>query len=334
MPKNVVICYDGTGNEYGVNNTNVVKTFQAILRNGKDQVAFYDPGVGTFSFLGEAVGRRLGKIMGRAFGYGLVQNLEDGYEYLMNHWEEGDRLFIFGFSRGAFQARALAGMLHRFGLLERGSNNLIHYVSTMYNQISTYRFRRGATRPTVQKGFKNTFSRVCKPHCVGVWDTVASLGWFYGHRFFDAKINDDIGYGFHAMAIDERRRKFPVMPWDNRVGERADTVQQVWFAGVHSDVGGYYIEHGLSDIALEWMLGKAEGCGLLLKEDWRSEVAPKVLSRADDEMHDSYEGGWRLWRPVHRSIPHGAKVHKSVKARMTASAYNPPNLPKNVQWVD
>jgi uncharacterized protein (DUF2235 family) len=120
VSKNIVVCYDGTGNEYGRNNTNVVGTFEAILRD-QDQIAFYDPGIGTFSFLGRALGRRFGTMMGKAFGYGLAENIEDGYEYLMDHFLPDDKLFIFGFSRGAFTARCLVGMVCKVGILQEGA---------------------------------------------------------------------------------------------------------------------------------------------------------------------------------------------------------------------
>ena len=117
MPKNIVVCCDGTGNEYGRHNTNVVKLYEAIVRDAS-QIAFYDPGVGTFSVLGRRLGRPVGIILGKAFGYGLRQNIEDAYRYLMDRYDPGDRLFLFGFSRGAYTARALAGMLYRCGLLQ------------------------------------------------------------------------------------------------------------------------------------------------------------------------------------------------------------------------
>ena len=335
MPKNIVICYDGTGNSFCENNTNVVKAFQGVVRDNVKQVAFYDPGVGTFSTLGRVLGRKVGILLGKAFGVGLQENLEDGYCYLMSHYEPGDKIFLFGFSRGAFQARALAGMLFRCGLLQRGAANLVPYVSDLYNQYrTTGRAKDG--NGTIVAGFKETYCHECPVHLIAVWDTVESLGWFYGKRFFDANLNSSVSFAYHAMAIDERRKKFPVLPWNEAPEARHanQTVEQVWFAGVHSDVGGYYREHGLSDIALEWLLGKAEAQGLLLKEGWRKLISPCMECRADDTMHESYAGLWKLWRPVRRSIPEGAKVHRSVKQRKEAGiGYDPPNLPENVVWV-
>ncbi len=112
MPKNIIICCDGTGNEYGQHNTNVVKLYEAIVRDA-NQIAFYDPGVGTFSILGRELGRRVGIVLGKAFGAGVQQNIEDAYRYLMDRYEPEDKVFLFGFSRGAFTVRALAGMLNR-----------------------------------------------------------------------------------------------------------------------------------------------------------------------------------------------------------------------------
>ena len=252
MAKNIVVCCDGTGNEYGSNNTNVVKLYEAIVRD-RDQAAFYDPGVGTFSFLGRTLGRRVGRTLGKAFGAGLQQNIEDAYRFLMDRYEPGDRLYLFGFSRGAFTVRALAGMLNLCGLLQRGSLNLVPYASRIYND----RARHG-----MAPGFKRTYCHDCRPHLIGVWDTVASMGWFWGRKFFDSTLNHDVKYGYHAVSIDEQRKKFPANMWSENARADHQTIEQVWFAGVHSDVGGWYTDAGLSDIALEWMLEQGRGPGL------------------------------------------------------------------------
>ena len=321
--KNVIICYDGTGNEYSANDTNVVKLFQAIVRD-QQQVALYDPGVGTFDVLGRTIGKTVGKVLGLAFGWGLTKNLEDGYRYLMNHYEPEDRLFLFGFSRGAFTARALAGMLRKVGLLERGSKNLVTYASAIYNRRNN---------EEIASGFKKTFGHECRPYLVGVWDTVASLGHIYGRRFFDQKLTEDINYGYHAMAIDEQRKKFPVSLWDETRKRDFQTIEQVWFSGVHSDVGGYYDERGLSDISLEWMAEQAEEAGLRLREGWRAGLAKNATD--PNAQHESRKGFWRLWPPVHREIPVGAQIHQSVIDRMGAPGlnYNPTNLPRNYKTV-
>ena len=149
------------------------------------------------------------------------------------------------------------------------------------------------------------------------------MGWFWGRKFFDTTLNPDIPYGYHAISIDERRRKFPVSLW--QAAREGQTIEQVWFPGVHSDVGGSYAESGVSDVALEWMLEKAEAQGLRLKADWRKRIKPDPLG----PIHNSRKGFWRLWRPAPRVIPPGALVHESVRVRMSDERlqYDPANLP-------
>ncbi|MCG8605741.1 DUF2235 domain-containing protein [bacterium] len=317
MSKNIVVCYDGTGNEYGSNNTNVVGVFESIVRD-QEQSAFYDPGVGTFSFWGRTLGRKIGTLLGKAFGTGLQQNIEDGYEYLMNRFEPGDNLFLFGFSRGAYTARALAGMIHRFGLLQKGSKNLIPYVSKMYTKREF----------NVAEEFKKSFCHECKPHFIGIWDTVGSLGFITGKKFFDTKLNPDVAHGYHAIAIDEQRKKFPVSLWDETKQVDGQVIEQVWFAGVHSDVGGWYTERHLSDISFAWMMDKAEACGLKLLTHWKD----RLDQNASGVQHESRNGFWKLWRPVRRKIPEGAMIHQSVFDRMKNTAYNP-TIPKKHKVV-
>ena len=320
MSKNIIIAYDGTGNEYGNHNTNVVKTYESIVRDG-DQIGLYDPGVGTFSFLGRNLGRRVGIWMGLAFGTGLQQNIEDGYEYLMDHYESGDKVFIFGFSRGAFTARALAGMIHELGILQKGSKNLIPYVSKMYNNREF----------DIAEKFKKTFCHECKPHFIGVWDTVKSLGHIYGKTFFDQKLNRDVKYAYQAMSIDEKRKKFPVSLWDESRRVEGQTLEQVWFSGVHSDVGGSYDERGLSDIAFAWMMDQAVACGLKLKSNWREDLNQDEL----EPIHVSRKGFWKIWCSVDRHLPESPNIHRSVHDKQEGDeSYAPKNIPAdNVNWV-
>jgi len=335
--KNIVICFDGTGNEYSENNTNVVHVFESIVRN-ENQVAFYDPGVGTFSFLGRTLGKKIGKVLGMAFGAGLQQNIEDGYEYLMNRYNPGDKIFLFGFSRGAFTARALAGMLYNFGILQKGSKNLIQYVSKMYNKMSISRIPQtksiksfqNTKNPDIISSFKQTFCHECKPHFIGVWDTVGSLGLFWGKKFFDVKLNGDTKFAYQAMAIDEKRKKFPVSLWDENRKEAGQVIEQVWFAGVHSDVGGSYEVRDLSDISFSWMMDKASDCGLELKSNWKDVLNPE----AGGKIHNSRKGFWKLWRSVDRHIAEGSKIHNSVFERIQSRELNyNPKLPDNYKAV-
>ena len=141
-------------------------TFEAILRD-QDQIAFYDPGIGTFSFLGRALGRRFGTMMGKAFGYGLAENIEDGYEYLMDHCSS------LGSAAGPSR-RVVVGMVCKVGILQKGSRNLIPYATEVYTTQGN---------EDVAEGFKRTYCYPCAPHFVGVWDNVASLGHVLAKQF-------------------------------------------------------------------------------------------------------------------------------------------------------
>ena len=207
-------------------------------------------------------------------------------------------------------------MLYRCGLLQKGSVNLVPYVSRIYHRDYP---------DNIASGFKRTYCQECRPHLIGVWDTVGSLGWFLGRTFFDAALNRDVKYGYHAVSIDERRKKFAVSLWDETNRDEQQRIEQVWFAGVHSDVGGSYPEHGLSDIALKWMLENARAQGLRLKADRLAALDPCPSGC----LHNSRTGGWRLCRPVSRQIPNGALVHRSVEVRRDDErlGYKPSNLP-------
>jgi uncharacterized protein (DUF2235 family) len=175
MPKKIVICCDGTGNQFGEQNSNVIKLFKTLICD-QNQIAYYHPGVGTMgsrnalSFIGKA----WTKIIGLAFAYGISENISDAYQFLMHNFETEDQLYIFGFSRGAYTARALCGMLHTVGLLRPGNDGLIPYAIRMIKS-SHINF-------AVARDFKNTFGRDCKPHFIGVWDTEASHGGNLDHR--------------------------------------------------------------------------------------------------------------------------------------------------------
>ncbi len=173
--KNIVICCDGTGNEYGKNNTNVVDLYTLALKNER-QIAFYDPGVGTGGWEYEESGSLKAK-SDQATGEGLQKNVEDAYRILMDCYEEGDKVYLFGFSRGAFTVRALGGMIYKCGLLRADNDNLLEYASKIYNT---------AGDDDIARSFKATFCRPCPVYCIGVWDTVDSLILNAGKRFYNA----------------------------------------------------------------------------------------------------------------------------------------------------
>ena len=319
--KNIVICCDGTGNEFGRNNTNVVLTY-VLAEKDEGQVVYCDPGVGTGGWEYEADGRGLRAKSDQATGGGLQRNVEDAYRYLMASYEPGDHVYLFGFSRGAFTVRSLAGMLHRCGLLRADAGNFVEYAGKMYNATG---------REAVAREFRAVFGRPCPVRFIGVWDTVASLVLNAGRRFHDAALNPEVSYGYHALAIDEVRRDFPPSLWDEAPEPGGQTVEQVWFAGVHSDIGGWYDERGLSNVTLHWMLGKAGACGLRVDQARLAGFPPNPHDRA----HESYDGFWRMRGREPRTIPADAKIHASVRERMDrgTNGYRPENLPAKYETV-
>jgi uncharacterized protein (DUF2235 family) len=351
--RNIIVCCDGTQNQFGTCNTNVVKLVTMLPLNSKQQVSYYDPGVGTLAapwFISWGA-KWLALMLGSAFGVGLTQNIEEAYAYLMNEYRDGDRVYLFGFSRGAYTVRALAGLLHKCGLLDAGSENLIPYAIQLYKKPINDENNR------VAREFKETFSRECKPHFVGVWDTVASYGWIYNPVTLQYTANDpDIGVIRHAVSLDERRAFFRKNLFRPREGQDC---REVWFSGVHSDVGGGYPEKasGPSKIALKWMVDEASRAGLRIDQEKYLEVLGASGSRdvAPDPcgpIHESLRGAWWICellpsryikyengvRSVHwrlplarrRYVPEDSIIHGSVRERMaTDSSYRPSNLPKS-----
>ena len=191
------------------------------------------------------------------------------YTYLMEKYEDNDTIFIFGFSRGAYVARALAAMVHMYGLMQRGNEPLIRYVLKMFKKK-----KKTNADFDLAAQFKATFSRQCKMHFVGVWDTVSSIGWLYDPLSLPfTRTNPDIEIGRQAISIDERRAAFRQNLWAVDPKYPQD-IQQIWFAGVHSDVGGGYAEpqSGLAKITLQWMLEQAEAQGLSVDHALRDQV--------------------------------------------------------------
>ena len=362
MPKNIVLCCDGTGNEYGDENSNVVKLYWT-LPAGQKQSAYYHPGVGTMGARNAltSIGKWWTRARGLAFGYGFSDNIADVYSFLMGEFTPGDSIFIFGFSRGSYTARALCGMLHMFGLLNPGNEALVPYIVRLYKSNDPCKFK-------IAKGFENTFSVPCTPHFLGLWDTVSSVGWILdpiytkGGRLPYTASLPGIPYLRHAVSIDERRAFFrqnlmhPSPPCPD--------FKEVWFAGVHSDVGGSYPEDesDLSKIALRWMLCEAQSAGLIFDPQKFIDVlggslpypAPSPLGK----LHKSLHGLWwlgelwpkltsyavnipgqaapqwkrRIWFNLgrRRLIHDGARIHQTVFDRIADPAmnYQPKNLPQ------
>jgi len=361
MTKNIVICCDGTRNEFGAQNSNVVKLYKTLVCD-ESQIAYYHPGVGTMGARNalSPIGQWWTRTIGLAFGYGLSDNVADAYQFLMRTFRPGDHVYVFGFSRGAYTARALCGLLHLVGLLTEENEGLIPYAIRMAKR-KEIDFR-------VAADFKKTFSRECKTHFVGVWDTVSSLGWIYNavnFPFTRATKNPDFHIVRHAVSIDERRAFFR----ENSFGVPHDAQQdilEVWFAGVHSDVGGSYpeLESQLSQITLRWILCEAELAGLSVDQHrkadifggkppnvppdpvtknqheslqgfwWIAEVWPKVVHR--QTAQGTWRGSIRLNFGRRRWIAPGSLVHKSVEQRMNDAmlGYKPSNLPSQRSAIE
>jgi uncharacterized protein (DUF2235 family) len=357
MPKNIIICCDGTGNEFGRSNSNVVKLY-SVLQRDDAQIAYYHPGVGTMGARNalSQIGKLWTKLIGLAFGYGISDNVADAYQFLMRNYQPGDQVFVFGFSRGAYTARALCGVLRGAGLLTVGNEGLIPYALRM--------LKSKHLDFEVMGRFKYTFSRPCIVHFVGVWDTVSSVGWVYNavrFPFTNAGKNPEMKIIRHAISIDERRAFFR----QNLFGDPHDSTQdvkEVWFAGVHSDVGGSYAEaeSQLSKVALRWMLCEAEGAGLRIDQQKKQNIFgadPRYVApdRLTANQHESLKGAWwiaELWPKIahvkgadgswkrhvrlnlgrRRWIAPNSVVHDSVQQRLASPTlkYRPPNLPQQV----
>jgi uncharacterized protein (DUF2235 family) len=308
MGRNIVLCCDGTANEFAKDNTNVVKLYSVLTQDPATQVTYYHPGLGTMEPAGALTtfARKLTKVLGMAVGYGLANDMRDAYVFLMRTYRPGDRVFLFGFSRGAYTVRAVASLLHMYGLIRPDNEPLVPYAIRMLMAIKRSQDHDEAAVGAYFKlaaEFKKSMSWTeCAPHFVGVWDTVSSVGWLENPLKLPYVANNpSIQVGRHAVAIDERRAFFRTHLWrrpaDPKAAYGPRDVQQVWFPGVHCDVGGGYAETGLSDVALRWMVGEAEAAGLLLDPARVDAVlAPAIDARgaAAAPMHESLKGAWHL----------------------------------------
>ena len=355
MPRNLVLCLDGTSNQYSATNTNVVKLY-AMLDRTDGQLSYYQPGIGTSVPTGiwGRIKRWFIKQIDLAIAWLLEEHVCDAYRFLMRYYQEGDSIFIFGFSRGAYTARAVAGMIHKVGLLTQGNEELIPFAWHM--------FKHEADKQLAE-GFKTTFSRSVGVKFLGLWDTVSSVGWAFDPQHLPyTQNNPAVSTVRHAMALDERRAYFVQNLWGNVPSD----VVQVWFPGVHCDVGGGGYpenESGLSAIALQWMVGEAKAAGLVLNPEMEKTVLPAqnepdaayVAPYAGGPPHESLKGLWWIAEFIpkpyrdpsanyekrlmihagrHRYVASGANIHASVFERMKLVAYyKPQNLPAGYQCV-
>lgn len=357
MGRNIVLCFDGTNNQYAATNTNVVKIYGMLDRTGNDQLAYYQPGIGTFAPPGVWGNFKRWFItkLDLAVAWLLEDHVSDGYRFLMRYYQDGDKIFIFGFSRGAYTARALAGMLNKVGLLTAGNEELLPFA------WNTFKKEHDAK---IYTGFRYTFSRKVPIHFIGLWDTVSSVGWAWNPQYLQFTANNPIVEVVrHAVALDERRAYFPQNLWGHDPQMPTD-ILQVWFPGVHCDVGGGYLEQeaGLSKIALRWMVDQAKGFGLRFQPKAEAAVIPAqdtpeyVAPSATAIKHESLRGLW--WIPEfiplrrrdpskefkehwiihagkHRHVNENANIHASVFERKDRiPSYLPPNLPDSFVKVE
>jgi uncharacterized protein (DUF2235 family) len=376
-PRNLVVCCDGTSNEIVGNITNVLKLYR-IATKDDGQRMFYDPGVGTISQLpGWGRGwQKFKEFMGLATGFGLDDNILRAYNWLCEQYRPGDRIFLFGFSRGAYTVRAIAGLMHMIGLLAHDQRHLAGFALTAY--------KRAAEKDdlTIAWQFARLTSAIDAPiHFLGVWDTVASVIVPRPDRLYlpslqflpYTKQSDRVRIFRQAFAIDERRAMFRNYNWNagqgfksSRFAKRsvAQDERQVWFAGVHADIGGGYAEaqSGLAKFPLRWMLDEAQAAGLRISDTMRrhlvegNKVPGGQMSYARPDatapLHRSLKGLWwplefwpkktkyRRWPgrwglfgfylPLAepRLIPDGANVHESAVERHDKDPdYRPVNWP-------
>ena len=372
MGKNIILCADGTGNKGGYTpSSNVYKIYNAINIHDEDnpQIRFYDNGVGTEK-------NKYYRGLAGAFGLGFKSNVIDLYEYLAKNYQPGDQVYLFGFSRGAATVRAFAGFIATSGLV-KGKNLDKYGLKNRVNEaFDAYKKLRRKNLQTNKKKFlaeqekildKNKSHGIIPIRFVGVWDTVSSLGFpqkwdktgisvfalnlffmgldrvsdiFLPHNFYNYNIKDNVQYAYQALAIDDERTSFWPKVWIEK--DYTGFIEQVWFAGMHSNVGGGYNRAGMATVALEWMMLKSGAQGLVFNKD----TLENTHENADvhGRMYNSRDGFAIYYRYHPREIEKVCKdklndkikIHESVIARMRrkTSNYAPCLLPIDFDVVD
>lgn len=391
MPKDIVICCDGTGNAIGANISNVLKLFRVADKDDRQRI-YYHPGLGTIGLQDTwgHIKQQTRAVLGLATGAGLDKDTLGAYLFLCKVWEPGDRVWMFGFSRGAYTVRVLAAFIHVMGLLPVDQLDLAGYAFSSYKKASSDSqkgdgaFDRGPLKESWH------FSQIAggrniEIEFVGVWDTVASIivprqdnVLFDMQTLLFTRTNSSVKRFRQAIAIDERRRMFRLNRWIEPQKFRPDPfdpstaveqdIRQVWFAGVHADIGGGYPEEqsGASKFPLIWMLEQVKAAGLHVNQAlidhlaWGMPLPPRthhyVPPSAIAPLHNSLTAAWEIleWIPKSdkwkewpkrksflgfylprgepRPIPEGATIHRSVLERMDKdTTYRPINLPKTYQ---
>lgn len=388
MAKRIVICLDGTSNEPEKGKTNVARLFDMLFVSDT-QLVYYDPGVGTMGARSATsrLGKSLSRVGGLAFGHGVKENVAEAYRFLMLNYEKGDRVFIFGFSRGAYTARALVGLLRTVGLLRPGAENLIPYAIKLYTKkdpaegppkltVTEKQKKKQKEKQEEEKkeywelrdDFGRSFGNPAFPnrfdwnqvHFLGAWDTVKFVGWFNWKAQFEqarwpfTRKAVNVAHTRHAVAIDEKRRYYKEYRFDSGlISDNRRDAREVWFAGVHSDVGGTFDDHHLADISLKWMVDEATADSLAVDSHGKLVTNPDLAKLdIDGKRYEQHVGAklgedlpshyaedplhpapaiWAViglgWRP--RKIEEGDDIHPSVLERMNGSGERPylPRIP-------
>ncbi len=371
MAKNIVLCSDGTGNSaIKGRGTNVFKLFEAIDLNSHrtnlkvdPQVAFYDDGVGTENL-------KPLRILGGATGFGLARNVRQLYRELARVYDPGDRIFLFGFSRGAFTVRTLAGLILKCGIVNGSDIERIPTAQALATAVDDVydayragydshltrfvgRILRWPDRATAVAELhrRYPFHAPARIRFIGVWDTVDAVGmpfalasfvntWICQFKFPTQDLSERVDHACHALSIDDERKSFMPTLWDEVEGGEA-RIEQVWFAGVHSNVGGGYPKQGMSLVPLDWMLQRAAAVAKLRVQPLDLAMIQSHAS-VDDKLYDPRGGTgvFYRWAPRHvdalcRASHVPIKVHLSVVERIAHGTddYAPGNLPLDARIV-
>jgi len=358
MSKNILIFADGTGNEGGLlpdeSRTNVYKLFGAT-RSGPDsnidptkQLAFYVPGIGTPTPRHNSLPSRCAEYLRQMTGLGLTEKIIDCYVAIISVWEPEDRIYLFGFSRGAYTVRCVAHVLELFGIPIREPNadtlsfEPKHLRGVAGNAVKLlYRFgmpvkddnRLAANVSGFQEQYGSQLGKAigATPYFIGVWDTVAAMGWqkIFPEWTYDRHFPQSVQYARHLQSIDETRRDFVRVPWGGsgtvKWPERTNEPEQfdqIWFAGNHADIGGSYPENEsrLSDITLKWMVDFVtteipEG-GRVLIEPNLLNLYPSSAGMMHDECMVGIGGSPIHWFAGKRDVPNTATLHHTVFERL------------------
>lgn len=327
--KNVVYCADGTwchpseaDAAASETDSNVYKLFKALPVTAT-QLPRYDDGIG-------AEGNFFRRLFDGAFGEGLFKKIKEGYTTIAHDYVDGDRIFLFGFSRGAYTARSIAGMIACTGLPTGGS----FPQSAIEDAFAAYRCKpQSPERAAATQSLKSKYGNRQVPiEMIGVWDTVGSLGipsligGIDTHRygFLDTHLSSSVRGAYQALAIDERRREFPPTLWDDATVP-GQTLEQVWFSGCHGNVGGGCPKTNLSDLPLKWMISKGLSHGLEVGQDMLDKMEAVSTACALEAIDESWKPLWGL--PSWRQVPPSAALSQSVLARIQGlPIYSPANL--------